>query len=599
MKKSLKVISLFTLFFLIFLIPKSVYSKSYSYDFINTTLDFYPDGSVVVSQIRAYNFVGSFSYAFLDILKKGAEDVKFLEIKDLDNNLPLQFNLDEDASHVKATWYYSADNQVKKFLIMYRIDGAVKKYEDVAEFYWKVIEDNHERIDKFDSYINLPLPSPNLFKVFIHSSSTPGELKFSDDLKNAHVTMQNIPSNTFVEFRILTEPQIFSGVQQIPEKKYESILNEEKRIFYTIPFQYFNILIFLILLISPIIVFFYFYLKYGVEPKVDYQLKYEPEPPRDIPPMALAALYGSDLRTSARGLLATIFDLARRGYIDIREEKKEHLFGLYDTTEQIFKITKKGKDELSSKKSLHNFEDNVLDLLFVEMSNSKDEIKSSEMTKWCRVHQAEVKSAIPELNEDAKSWFEMKYFRLYEPKSLKKASKFPIILFIYGFLLFGFLSLIKAIPFDFHLLIFIQLFLLFVSFLAMNAIKRRTPEATLEIKKWNAFKKYISDFSAMKDAPTTLLQIWDRYLVYAVVLDVAKELLENIKNFSLERNSPVVAVAWYHPIGAPGIPSGMMSPESFSAFSSNMSNMINALNSSSSVGGGFSGGGGGGSSGAG
>jgi hypothetical protein len=57
---------------------------------------------------RAYNFLGSFSYAYLDLLKKGAQDIDFIEIRDLKTNQPLQFSVEEDSSHVKATWYYSA-----------------------------------------------------------------------------------------------------------------------------------------------------------------------------------------------------------------------------------------------------------------------------------------------------------------------------------------------------------------------------------------------------------------------------------------------------------------------------------------------------------
>lgn len=313
--------------------------------------------------------------------------------------------------------------------------------------------------------------------------------------------------------------------------------------------------------------------------------------------MALAAIYGKSQQISAKGLLATIFDLARRGYIDIREEKKEHLLGLIDTNEQIFKITAKGKDALS-KNELLDFEKDVLKLLFEDMGN-KDEISSSEMTKWCKWHRSAMLNTISAMSDGAKNWFEKTYFKLYEPKSLKEAGRFIIIMIPYFILVLIFLFFIGAIPQDLHLLILAFALTVIVLAVGAHAIDKRTPEATLEIKKWNAFKKYISDFSAMKDAPTTLLQIWDRYLVYAVVLGIAKELLENLKNLSLERHAPVAAVIWYHPIGVPGAPKGMMSPEAFTAFSSNMNSMISALSSSSSVGGGFSGGGGGGGGGGG
>ncbi len=600
--KMQRLILLFSVFFiLIILHTETASAKSYSYSYIKMFLNPEKDGSVIVSQERAYDFQGSFTWAYLDLKKKGSSDIDFIEIRDLDNNQAVNFNIEEDNSHVKATWYYSANNQIKRFLITYKIKDAIKRYEDVADFYWKVIEDDHEYIKNFNADVNLLESSPNLFKLFVHSDSKIGTMDFSDDSKKVSVSMQDIPKNTFVEFRVLAEPTIFTGVQQTSEERYSTILDEEKRIFEsgkTYPFDNSLIVVVTVIIVIPIIVFLYFYLKYGVEPKVDYGLKYESEPPRDIPPMALASIYGIDLKNSTKGLLATIFDLARRGHIDIREEKKEKLFGLYDKTEQIFKITKKGKKALSSKSELLGFERDVLSLLFEDMSKNKDEISSSEMTKWCRAHSMTIKDTIETLNKDAKEWFEKTYFKLYEPKSLKKASKFLIIMIIYGIFVFGTLLFTGIIPFI-ELIFAVLVVVILITFLASYAIKRKTPEATLEIKKWNAFKRYISDFSAMKDAPTTLLHIWDRYLVYAVVLGVAEKLLENVKDLSLERHAPVAAVIWYHPIGVPGVPKGMMSPESFSAFSSNMNSMITALSSSSSVGGGFSGGGGGGGGGGG
>ena len=149
------------------------------------------------------------------------------------------------------------------------------------------------------------------------------------------------------------------------------------------------------------------------------------------------------------------------------------------------------------------------------------------------------------------------------------------------------------------MLIFIPLFIIVIFTVP---IMRRTYEATLEIKKWKAFRRFITDFSAMKDAPSTLIHIWDEYLIYAVVLGVAKKLLKNLKRLAVERNMTFYSIGWYQ--GSSGsMKIGSMSPEAFSSMITNLSSIVNALNSSSSVGGGFSGGGGvgggGGSSGAG
>jgi uncharacterized membrane protein len=596
----MKKIVIFCLIFFFLFISKAE-AKSYSYDYINVSLDFSPNGTVLVKQERDYNFQGSFSWAYLDLKKQGAENVKFIEIKDLDSGNVLSYDLAEDSAHVKATWYYSANDEVKRFLITYEIDGTVKSYQDVAEFYWKVIEEEHEFISNFHGEVNLPQPSPNLFKVFIHTRATPRTLTFSEDLKKAMVDLKAIPKNSFVEFRVLASPSIFSEVSPVQSNKYEEILNEEKSTFQS--YQTYTLTrysaVYAILLVIPVAIFIYFYFRYGREPKVDYQQEYEHEPPRDIPPMALAAILKADFEIPVQGLLATILDLARRGYLDIREERKERLLGLGHKTEQIFKITNKGKKELSVKGSLLDFENDVLRLFFVSMSKSKDEISSSEISKWCQGNRSYMQKFLPRITKDAKAWFEKNYFNMYEPKSLKEATKFAIVLICYSALVFAVLFLSGMAQSITDVLLVILFVGIMFGVLSVRTVRKRTPEGALEIKRWDAFKKYISDFSAMKDAPLTLLHIWDRYLVYAVVLGVAKELLENIRDLSLERHASVVAVAWYHPVGALGVPKGMMSPQAFSALSSNMNNMINALSSSSSVGGGFAGGGGGGGGGGG
>jgi uncharacterized membrane protein len=557
-------------------------SKSYSYDYIKTNLDFYEDGSVIVRQERTYDFVGSFSYAYLDILKKGSDDVSFMGIVDLDTNESLTYDLEEDSNHAKATWYYSADNQVKRFLIVYKIEGAVKRYEDVADFYWKIIEDNHESIDKLDSYVNLPSSSQNLFKIFVHSSASPGEINFYRDFKSAAISMQNIPEDTFVEFRILAEPSVFSGVEQINKKEYENILNEEKRIFYSSTFG--DVWIITLLSALPIIAFIYFYLKYGRDPKVDYELTYEQEPPSKIPPMALSNLLEGEenkmeIRREAMGLIATIFDLARRGYLEVREEKKKRFLGLGEKTEQVFIRTNKNSINLG------DFEKDILDFIFSCGSDNK-KVTSSEIVNYCRWNRRKVQKEIEKIDENARKWFENKFFPITEKISTSIKMKIAAVFLVY--LLF----IIILFVFYNSVYLFIPIFITVLMIITSVLITRRTYKSALEIKKWKAFKKYISDFSAMKDAPLTLLKIWDEYLVYAIAFGVAQKMLENLKELSIETKRPIAAVGWYH--GISPIRGNTISPEAISGFIDGMSHTVSALSSSTSVGGGFSGGGGGG-----
>ncbi len=312
--------------------------------------------------------------------------------------------------------------------------------------------------------------------------------------------------------------------------------------------------------------------------------------------MALANLLegeeeAGDITLEARGLIATIFDLARRGYIEIIETEKKKFFGLLESKEQVFVLTEKGKKELENSQELEltDFEHEILSFVF-SCGSEPNKVSSSEITNYCKKNRYNVKRKIQEIDKKARDWFEKNIFPITEKKSSKIMNTYGLISTIGLFItfiatkFFSILCLLPSISF-------------IISIFATRTISRRTPESMFEVKRWKAFRKFILDFSEMKEAPATLLYVWDEYLVYAIVLGVAKVLLENLKELSIKLNQPIRGVGWY---SARGITkAGTIAPESISGFISSLSSTINALSSSSSVGGGFSGGGGGGGGGGG
>ena len=98
--------------------------------------------------------------------------------------------------------------------------------------------------------------------------------------------------------------------------------------------------------------------------------------------------------------------------------------------------------------------------------------------------------------------------------------------------------------------------------LSKRYLGRWTPEGRLYYKRWNNFKKYLTDFSALKEHPPESIKIWDSYLVYATSLGVAEEVLHNMSlvvpaeqlkgsNFYLIHHSyaslvPVLEVPMHH-----------------------------------------------------
>jgi hypothetical protein len=58
---------------------------------------------------------------------------------------------------------------------------------------------------------------------------------------------------------------------------------------------------------------------------------------------------------------------------------------------------------------------------------------------------------------------------------------------------------------------------------ASVAIRRRNPEAAQALCRWQAFRRYLLDFSQLAEQTAPAVAIWEKYLVLAITLNVAKE----------------------------------------------------------------------------
>ncbi|MBP9015986.1 MAG: DUF2207 domain-containing protein, partial [Candidatus Atribacteria bacterium] len=209
-------------------------------------------------------------------------------------------------------------------------------------------------------------------------------------------------------------------------------------------------------------------------------------------------------------------------------------------------------------------------------------------------------SFIEQWGEKARSFWEEHFFPLLDPLSEIKKTQFFVLGMIYTgisiFYVFFALTSENSFWGAFLVIPFIPLVLLF-AFLSQKSLSRWSREGALEFKRWQAFRRFISDFSLMKEAPSLLLHIWDRYLVYAVVLGVAEELLKNLKLYAQERGETLVVPTWYHPVGGTftlASLDGLSQLDNFSNRMENLAHLRQAVSTSTSVGGGFSHGGGGG-----
>jgi uncharacterized membrane protein len=582
------------------LLPVLLFGKSYFYPQIKTDIYFTSDGNARVRQERTYQFDGSYSWAFVDLKKQGANDIVLNQVAEQTDTgwAVLEPEVTDNSKSLYIKWAYSAQDESKTFLLDYTITGAVKRYQDVAEFYWKAIEDQHEQIANNTIELFLPDTSPGLFKVYIHSQTRPGTLYFNDRKDNAVIRQDNIPENSFVEVRMLTSPLIFSNVEIISEKQYEKILQQEKRNFLVSSIKKFIFipLGLLLVIIVPIILFIIFYFRYGREPDIPYIGMYEHEPPRKAPPITLPAiLHQKPEKTTInqsifQAMFAGLLDLCTKGIISVQEvkDKKSH-----------YQFTLEKPDKV---RELEPINQEIVKFFFEEVGNSRVIVTDKDLKDYAIKHSTTLQAFLQNLfNQGREWWGKTLGIKLLDQDSQAAYNKY--ILFILCSILIGDILLgigLTALfgieqPPAFIIPIISGIFIFIIFVFVGRSILRWSAPAYQEQKRWQNFRRFLSDFSAIQQAPITLLPIWEHYFVYAVVLGVAQKFLKNITNLAMEQNTALIMPIWFVSASGPkSINTFAESMSSFESFTSNFTGMMNSFSSSVATGGGFSGGGGGG-----
>lgn len=589
---------------LLVLLPLLAAAKSYYFSEIDTEYHLQPDGSVRVFQQRTYVFDGRFSWADIDLVKQGASDIRFnrLAMETDDGWLEIEpQELTNTARSLYVRWGYSAEDETRTFMLDYTVVGAVKRYEDVAEFYWKVVEEEHERIGRIAVRVTLPAPSPDLFKVYVHSAARPGRLTFFRTMYTAKFEQAGIPKNTYVEVRALSNPDIYPQVPKTAQKRYAQILAEEKRNFLSASLKtYFFLPLGLLLLIPlPVMLLIAFYRRHGREPKLGYEAIYEHEPPREAPPAAVPLILHQKPDKSAltqslfSGMMATLLDLGRRGAVVVQETKEGR------RSRYSFRLV---KPELAEKSG--EFASKVIEFFFGQVASGRAEFDESDVKKYGQSRPSAVRDFIGDVFDTGTAWWHKALGTDFVERASSRAY-WTFLLLVLACTVAGAFSLVNGLS----AIVFFQppvrlivtavvAGLVFVLFMLLGrTILRWTETAYLEHRRWKNFRKFLQDFSAIEQAPVGLLAIWEQYYVYAVALGVATEFLKHVTRLAEQRGTSLALPVWY--LSAGGMHGASLASmgqglSGFSSFASNMSSMMSSFSTASASGGGFSGGGGGG-----
>src|SRR5919112_799758 len=165
-------------------------------------------------------------------------------------------------------------------------------------------------------------PKKGDVQVLGHPASVNGETSLGANRVSPALVASDVPPEQFVEMRVVFPKDLLSstaGARVEPGNGLHKIMDQEAAAARTEAraalFQRLQPLFALLLVAVAAGLMALVYLRYGREPKVDYEERYEREPPTGDPPAVVGAIMGQQPSVGSREFTATLFDLIRRGVL--------------------------------------------------------------------------------------------------------------------------------------------------------------------------------------------------------------------------------------------------------------------------------------------
>lgn len=547
--------AVFILSFIFFFASKNFINadRSYYVNEYNVQAKINEDGTTQFTEKINYHFDGEYNGIFLNVDYLDCGDFKnysVCQLKDGNENLFTQSNIGANGNYqltfensiAKFKIYSHSYYENKCFVIRYTLTNAVKKFADTAQFNRKLLGQNFETpIKNFNSQISFEHPSnPQDLKIFAHGPLT-GESKINDD-GTISLQINDLPAYNFIEANALfpteyvknfpqtsnekmldsimeQEKNLATQANQIRERARQKVIEEERQSAKQIQWEIKQaalrekwLPIAAIIFLFPIV----FSLIYApIKNKMYYSGShfdgdYYRELPAQYSPAEMSCLFKN---IGSKDIMATLLDLVRRKVLSVEQENRQGLF-----KEKLdYKITLLDSADLSD---LKPHEKSLIDWLIKKIGDGKN-VYLSAITKQSKRNPESFtnsyKNWVSETNDFAKEANDF-----FEPN---KNYLCVALIFIFDFLAASILIFILGVDFSVVIpFVIVSVVIIFI----FICDTRRNKKAQIEFEKWRAFKKFLKDFSNINSSEIGSIVLWEHYLVYAVSLGVAKQVIKQL-----------------------------------------------------------------------
>jgi uncharacterized membrane protein len=592
-------------------------AKNYSITDVTIDAQVMPNGDLRVHEARTLDFSGAFHFVNWDLSTKDSSGIRVTgasgpSASDPGQTVPYKastasltglatgelgtYVVSDAGSTVTVQLNFAVSDASAAFAVDYTALGAAQRWSDIGELYWQFIGDqatvpcDHVRIT-----VHLPAGvTRSQVKAWAHGPLW-GNVSIQPDA-SVVMTVDPLPASTFVEGRILFPAAALSKAAPRAGLRQATVLAEEKkwadqanrsRLWARVTVVFW-LLVGLGLPLVALILIVVLYVKYGREPKTQFQAQYLREIPQPPLPPALVGFVWHMGSVSRDGVTATLLDLVYRKVIDLERVtvQKDKLFGADETT--TYKLTL--HDEKLGE--LLPYEEHLVQFLFHQIAGGST-LVLSELKDLAKTHRtAFAKGYSTWTSKVTKEGEARKYLDAQADRMAFMGAAFGFVAAVAA----GAAAVFSG-GYWFFLGIPVSVVLIFVA----RAIKRRSQEAAELHAQYAALERYLKDFGRLQEKPPEAIVLWEQFLVYAVTFGIADQVVKDMAVKIPEVvDDPAFRTSYYLWFAVPGDGGGL---SAFNDIHQSFGQAVSVATSSSSSGagggGGFSGGGGGGGGGGG
>lgn len=608
--------------------PQVAEAKSYDIIQYKVIIDVMPNGDAKFEEVITYDFDGDFNGVLRNIDLDGSDGIEALEVFVVEGEGLRKFSpgtgeginlyeISQEGNILALKVYEKTSSKEKTFLYTYTLKNVAEKYSDIGVFNRKVIDRNWD-VPLHNINIEIRIPdgaTRDELKVFAHGPLE-GYSEIVDDRTFSFVVGEVRPG-TFVETLAVFPPDLIPDAGRVYNREeLPAILENEQRLaaeanrireeararmareekLRATRQRMFPI--FAVALLSGVASLIHMNVKYGRELRPEFDGDYYRDLPGDYTPAVMTYLLTKG-NVKADDIMATIMDLVRKKKLKINKIEGQEKRGLF-SKRAVEKYMIKAVDGADGDGLLRH--ETFLKKWFVDelgmgqgliLDDLKEKVKKrSDALEFQRNYEA-FKELVK--MEGSKKGF----FTANDLTGI--GVNFAIAL---GLMAGGVLSIVFIKAWGFGIISVVLAAISLLNLLALGVKSKLTRFGTEQTAMWKAFKKFLLHFSNMDKAEIPSIAIWEHYLVYAISLGVAEEVLSQLpKVFSdAELKDPSLTYMGGHHTFHSFHHMNSMLTNTMSTVSSAINTAAVAssrMSSGSGAGGGFSGGSSGGSGGGG